>query len=174
MKWESQTFDRTVALTLGWHAWKVGSACCALRWTINQNLIKILIKVFWSWRVDVIFKAQNFDLQLWPWASMLGRRVLHVVSMRCTFHPSFNKFSRLEGVTEQTRNTMLKPLTFNCDLDLGPACPDGGFCTLSQCGYYLTQISVKSFKAFGNYPKQNWSWGNSKMAQFFTIHEWIF
>ena len=163
MKWESQTFDlQTVALTMGWHAWKVGYACYALRWAINHNLIKILIKVFWSWRVDVIFKAQTFDLQLWPWGSVLGRWILHVVSMRCIFHLSFNNFSRLVGVTAQTRNTRLKPLTFNCDL--GPACPDGGFCTLSQCDYYLTQSSIKSIKAFGNYSKQNWSWGNSKMA----------
>ena len=39
--------------------------------------------------------------------------------------------SRRLGVIERTRNIRLKPLTLKSDLDLGPACLHGEFCTLS-------------------------------------------
>ena len=63
----------------------------------------------------------------------------------------FRNPSRGLRVTEQKGKKVIWPLTSMYDLDLESSHPKHFFCTASQSGQHLCQVSSKSFKGFKSY-----------------------
>jgi len=59
--------------------------------------------------------------------------------------------SRASRVIEWKRKKVIWPLTPKYDLDLESSHPEHCFCTSSQSGKHLCQVSSKSFKGFNSY-----------------------
>ena len=81
--------------------------------------------------------------------------ILHIVSLRWTFHQSLKKILPLVLDTERTRNSRLKHVTLTlsqtCDLDLVSAWLSYEFCTTSHWSKYMTKVWRKSFQGYRRY-----------------------
>ena len=112
------------------------------RWTFDQSLEKILsgVKEIQSgheihgsnpWPCTV-----TFTLSRHGWVIDSAHRLTKV-----NIWPKFKEnFSTGRGDTEWTRNSRLKPVTLNCDLDLVLAWLSYAFCTSSHWGKHMTKV----------------------------------
>jgi hypothetical protein len=101
-------------------------------------------------------KIKSYDL--WPLSltltlkqailNMASAHGLNVVNICVWFLRNPSNGSR---VTERKGNKVIWPLTPKSDLELEASHPEHGFCTSSQCGKHLCQVSSKSFKWFKSY-----------------------
>ena len=109
------------------------------RWTFDQSLEKILPGI--KDRADTKFKAETHDLELWPWP-WVGMVIDS--AHRLTKISNWPKFKENPstgiGDTERTRNSWLKPVTLNCDLDLVSAWLSYKFCTSSHWDKHMTKV----------------------------------
>ena len=126
---ERDGWPSNVTLTLSLHQWVIGS---------TYHLTKANI---WPKFNKAVWMAMERPHWPWPWVSIAELWVLHIISLRQTFWPTFKENpSRGKGDMEPTPNSRLKLVTFNCDLDLKSAGLSYGFCTLSQWGEHLTKV----------------------------------
>ena len=112
------------------------------RWTFDQSLEKILSGVK---EIQSGYEIQ--DSNSWPWTVTLtwNRHGWVIDSAHCltkvNIWPKFKENpSAGTGDTERTRNSRLKPVTLNCDLDLVSARLSYEFCTSSHWGKHMTKV----------------------------------
>ena len=112
------------------------------RWTFDQSLKKII-----PGEKEIQSGHEIQGSNTWPWTVTLtlSRHGCVIDSAYCltkvNIWPKFKENpSTGIGDTERTRNSRLKPVTLNCDLDLVSAWLSYEFCTSSHWGKHMTKV----------------------------------